>query len=294
VAMPETTTPTRQEPNTPEEKLEQLEAQLAEEQQHAAVYEGDIAASKEETRGHEQKLAASKTDIATTQLAIAAVKKTMGEIKQTTSSYDKDHENAVVGVAEERTYVQTRENHLEEVLSTQEQQAVKAARDGVDAWIKDLESSVQMAKTRLDASATALQDATTTLKNATAGYGALKDYMKALRKDLEGGVGELHKEVEKEWSTRPRIAYFLLADMKELLDSVKAELDAETPEKYWIDLNKAAVALASATEKEKQAKDAWEKAKPALAAAEKALADARAARRQTIIKKIGEIPTTDG
>lgn len=247
----------------------------------------ELAQLKQDLEGKQNATSELAKEVDRLKAQIADLTKTVGDIDQKTSAYEK----AVAATGDQvkvlTDYVKTEKGMLKCALPAS---AVTDVEDKKTAALKSLEDL----KTKLT-------DAIKKATEADKAYGAAKDATAAAQAaykaiaELPGANAEIVKDV-----TALRVAadkqgavnsfgrqYFLVLVMEDRLGAI----NALTPEEYKKQLNEAGSALASASDAQTTAKDTLDAAVAAQKQAQKDLDDARAKWRQETLDSIPATPS---
>jgi hypothetical protein len=210
---------------------------------------------------------------------IADLSKTISDVGQKKQAWATTAETATEQQAALQTYVNTNTKMLEATVADPQKikDAIKQAKTGLD----DLKKAVDDANT----AATGKQGewakakvAAVDAANSYSAYAGLAAANDALLKD----VASLRDKTDKEGVNNVARKYSLVLVMNDVLQA----LNLPPPDAYAAELSNRASALSAASQDEKLAKIAADKAAADAAEAQKTLDDARASWRQKLLESI--------
>ncbi len=211
---------------------------------------------------------------------LAAVKKISDEVAQAEAKYAKDYEGLLVDNQQSTSYEAMRRTKLEAMVSKVDRDRIEELEKCYDAEIEKLKGKWKEERGKLPELQQKYSEAQNAFVDQEAPYRrALK--FRAKQDDLDALETQIDKDVEAQ---NLRAAYFLLINMKPSLD------EPAKPDAYSAYLRGKAVTFEKADHAQRVAKTALDFGLGEAQKAKKAYDDAKAKRRENILKQIAEEP----
>lgn len=224
--------------------------------------------------------ASNQQDQVDAKAKLASLKKINDEVEQTQNKYKKEYESLVFSAAQSKAYEASRRTQLEQKVPDAERKSIEKIADCYDAMVEDLKKAWIAARGCLPALQQQLIVAQTALADAEADYKRALDYA-ANQKDLDALQTQSGKEISAQ---NFRGAYFLVDDIKA---NLKEPLKPEEFNKY---LKDTASTYFDKNNEHRKAKLAFDQATADTQKKKKDYEDAKAKRRENILKQIAEEP----
>jgi hypothetical protein len=211
---------------------------------------------------------------------LASLRKINDEVEQTQNKYKKEYESLKFRAAQSKAYEASRRTQLEQKVPEAERQRLAEIAGCYDALIAQLKQSWQKARDPLADLQKILTLKQSAVTDAEAAYKRALDYP-ANQKDLDSLQTQSGKEIDAQ---NFRGAYFLV-------DDIKANLkEPRKPAEFNQYLKEKAKAYFQANDEYRMAKVAFEQATADAQKKKKDYDDAKAKRRDNILKQIAEEP----
>jgi len=221
-----------------------------------------------------------KQDLTDAKLQLAEIKQINGDVDKAEASYKQDYETMKFALAQYQQYAQTRTQQIDAVVTTAEKKIIDGIITCVTDQVAYLEKQWKDAQPVVAQKQTALAAAKITRQGQEEPYRAALDY-KANQKDLDALQTQSTKLINaKDF----RGAYFLVE--KDMADDLAENFP--TPTDFNTNLERLALAYFASLDAERMAQTDFDQANTDLQKKKKAYDDADSARRDNIIKQIGD------
>jgi hypothetical protein len=221
-----------------------------------------------------------KQDLTDAKLQLAEIKQINGDVDKAEASYKQDYETMTFALAQYQQYAQTRTQQIDAVITPAEKKIIDGIITCVTDQVAYLEKQWKDAQPVVAQKQAALAAAKITRQGQEEPYRDALDY-KANQKDLDALQTQSTKLINaKDF----RGAYFLVE--KDMAHDLAANLPA--PADFNTNLEKLALAYFAALDAERMAQTDFDQANTDLQKKKKAYDDADSARRDNIIKQIGD------
>ena len=219
-------------------------------------------------------------DQADAKAKLASLKKINDEVEQTQNKYKKEYESLKFRAAQSKAYEASRRTQLEQKVPEPERKRIEEIADCYDKLVEQLKTALISARGPLPTLQQTLVTKQLALAAAEVDYKRALDYP-ANQKDLDTLQTQSGKEIDAQ---NFRGAYFLVDDIK---DNLK---EPRKPQDFNQYLKQKAKAYFDANDAHRVAKLAFDQATADVQKKKKDYDDAKAKRRENILKQIAEEP----